>query len=733
MRRRLVQVFARRSTASVALAALTAVLVAEPRAHAQDVPLDVGGLDNVRIQRISEPPVIDGVLDEEVWLRAPVIRDFHQVNPAEFSEPTEETHVYLLYDRDTLFIGARLFDAQPELITARILRQNQGIGSDDRFFVHIDSFNNRRSGYIFGVNPNGVRYDGIFENINQQSFDWDGIWQAAASVDSQGWVVEIAIPFKSLSFDRSNSTWRMNFSRNIVRKNESMAWRSRNRNTDLSTMSEVRGISQIDQGMGLDIVPTISAREQKNFVVPSTSSDLEPSVDVFYKITPSLNGSLTVNTDFSATEVDNRQVNLTRFSLFFPERRDFFLQDVDIFQFGRLEQDGRPFFSRTIGIGPGGQEVPIEAGGKISGRVGRFDIGTLAIRQEAFGGIDATTAFVGRVAANVLEESSLGMIVTDGDPASNLDNTVVGVDFRFLNTRFSGGRGMEGEVWLQQSDSEGVTGGDGAAGFGVRFPSSVGLRGGVGVSRIEQNFDPAMGFIRRRGIADQNFFVNWQWRPADGAIRTINTGIDYSRIEFLDDGSVQSESLNYNLLNIDLNSQDAFGVSVSRQREGLRTPFPISSTVTIEPGLYSFSEYGINVRTGNQRKLGAGLFFNDGEFYDGEQMSVGGFIGWRPSPHFRANVNYQYNDIEFPEGGFITRVVRLQLEAIFSSTLSWINLIQYDNVSNTVGLNSRLHWIPEAGREAFVVLNHNVLDLPDGGRRSTFNEAAVKFSYTFRF
>ena len=703
-------------------------------AMAQDTAATVTTADGVRIQRVTEPPVIDGKLDEESWVRAPVVSDFHQYNPVEFGEPSERTEVYLLYDRDTLYIGARLFDSEPDLINARILRQGQAIGSDDRFFVHIDPFNNRRSGYLFGVNPNGVRYDGIFENINDRSFDWDGIWLASASIDEQGWIIEMAIPFKTLSFDPTNTTWRMNFARNIERKNESMAWESRNRNTDLSTMREVRGISQIDQGVGLDIVPSISVRDRKDFLVPTTNSDTEPSLDVFYKITTSLNGSLTINTDFSATEVDDRQVNLTRFSLFFPERRDFFLQDADIFQFGRLDQDGRPFFSRTLGIGASGGEVPLEYGGKISGRIGRFDIGTLAIRQEELGSVNATTAFVGRVAANVLEESSLGMIVTDGDPASNLDNSVVGIDFRFLNSRLRNGRGINGEAWIQQSDTEGITGNDRAYGFGLRLPSSVGLRGGFSATRFEENFNPAMGFVRRTGIDEFGGFINNQWRPRDGSIRTIRTGINFSQTSYLDNGDIQSESLNVNLVNIELNSQDQFGIQIRRQKEGLRNPFNISSNVTLQPGLYTFAGYGLNVRTGNQRRFGTGVFINGGEFWDGRRKSAGGFLGWRPSPHFRANLNYQYNDVNLTDGGFITRVLRLRLEAIFSSSLSWTNLIQYDNVSETMGLNSRLHWIPQAGREAFIVLNHNVQDLDKDNRfHSISSDVSLKFSYTFRF
>jgi hypothetical protein len=668
-----------------------------------------------------------------MWLRAPVIKDLHQIEPVEFGEPSERTEVYLLYDRDTLYIGARLFDSEPQRINARILRQGQPIGSDDRFSVHIDPFNTARGGYIFAANPNGVRFDGVYEGTQRQ-FDWDGIWQAAASIDEQGWALEMAIPFKTLSFDPSTDTWRMNFVRNVQHKNESIAWLSRNRNTDLSTMGNVRGVSQIEQGRGLDIVTSASARDRGSIGNNVAETTLEPSVDVYYKLTPQLNASLTVNTDFSATEVDERQVNLTRFNLFFPERRDFFLRDVDIFQFGRLQQDGRPFFSRRLGISATGSEVPLEYGGKLSGRIGRFDVGALAVRQEEFGAVDATTAVVGRVAANILEESSLGMILTDGDPGSNLDNQVLGVDFRYLNSRLAGGRGLQGEVWLQQSDTEGLTGDDGAAGFGIRMPSNTGLRGELGFTRIDQNFNPALGFVRRKGIEELSFEFGNTWRPTGNALRTLFSGLNGNRIEFLDTGEVQSESINLQALNVEFDSQDAIDIGYTRSREGLRTPFEISPGITIPVGLHTFDTLNLGFRAGNQRALGGGFFFNTGEFYDGDRLSMRLITNWRPNQHLRFNLNYQYNDVTLPEGSFVTRVVRFSVETAFSSTLSWINLIQYDNVSQTMGINSRLHWIPQAGREAFLVLNHNLEDIDrDGDFQSNFSELTLKYSYTFRF
>ena len=687
-----------------------------------------------RATRTASPPTIDGVLDDAAWADATPIVDFHQVEPVEFESPTERMEVYVLYDSDSLFIAARLYDREPERINARVLRQNQPIGSDDRFFVHIDTFNNRRSGYLFGVNPNGVRYDGVFENMTERTFDWDGIWQAAASIDAEGWVAEIAIPFKTLSFDPSSDTWRMNFARNIVRRNESSAWVSRDRNTDLSTMGRIVGITEIAQGRGLDVVPSVSLRERKDLLAGTTTTDSEPALDIFYKVTPSLNAALTVNTDFSATEVDDRQVNLTRFNLFFPERRDFFLQDLDIFQFGRLDRNARPFFSRSIGIGPQGQEIPIDVGGKLSGRVGRFDVGAVVVQQDQFEDIDAATVFVGRVAANVLDQSSVGMIATDGDPASNLENSVFGVDFRYANSRFANGRGLEGEAWALQSDSEGLIGRDSAFGAGFRLPSSAGLRGGMRYKHIEENYNPALGYVDRVGVDNLEADIGHTWRPRRSRIREIYSGLSAISFRYLDNGDVQTELVNLQLVDINTSTRDGINARYSFNKEGLRDPFEISPGVTIPPGLYSFEDYQVGFNTGNQRVMNGGLFYTGGGFYDGQRQGISGFLGWRPSVHFRGSLNFSYNDISLPAGSFITRLIRLNLEGIFSSTLAWTNSIQYDNVSETIGINSRLHWIPEAGREGFIVLNHGLEDFDRDNRFHSSNaEVAIKFGYTFRF
>jgi hypothetical protein len=273
-----------------------------------------------------------------------------------------------------------------------------------------------------------------------------------------------------------------------------------------------------------------------------------------------------------------------------------------------------------------------------------------------------------------------------------------------------------------------------AAGIGVRIPNNSGLRGDFEMSRIESNFNPALGFVRRRGIESTNFGFGNTWQRNGSRIRTIFSGINGERIDYLDNGDLQSQSLNFQALNVDFNSQDSVSIGYSQDKEGLRDDFPISANVTIPAGLYTFDQLNLNVRTGNQRVVGGGFFLDSGEFYNGDRTGVGFFSGWRPSRNFRLNLNYQYNEIDLPGGSFETRVVRLQLETVFSSTLSWINLIQYDNISETAGINSRLHWIPQAGREAFLVLNHNLEDLDrDGSYHSNFSEMTLKYSYTFRF
>jgi len=714
----------------IALSALLALA----NATSQEATILGSQEKSVHIVRTATPPTIDGVLDDAVWKSAAMVEDLHEIQPTEYAEASERTLIYLLYDDNAIYIAAQMYDSEPDLIVDRILRQGEQVFGDDWFSVMLDTFHDRRSGYRFFTNPNGIRQEGIYQNVTDTEWEWQGIWEAAASRNEQGWAAELVIPFKTISFDPNNDTWGINFRRAVARRDERIGWVSRNRNTDPSTSGIAVGFEGLQQGMGLDVVPAASATDQRIFDGTGSSTELEPSLDVFYKISPSMTSSLTINTDFSATEVDDRQVNLTRFGLFFPEKRDFFLQDADIFEFGGLDQNGRPFFSRRIGLSATGEPVDLEVGGKISGRMGRFNMGALAIRQDEFVGVDADNALVARLSANVLNESTVGMIATEGDPQSNLDNSLVGADFAYRNTRLATGRLLEGNAWFQQSDTPGYDDNQKAYGLSVRMPNSLGIGGGFRFTRLEENFNPALGFVNRRGIEQLNVGTQYTIRPRQGYLRLLEVGVNGQRVERIADGALESQRIQLRMIQVENRQGDESQVRYRMNKEVLFEGFEISDGIVIPPGSYSFDDINFELETGDQRKFWGGLDLRVGDFFSGTREEIGVSISWRPSGRLLTEFSYEYNDVDLLEGDFETRLVQFRTDVVFSSTLSWVTLLQYDNVSETAGINSRIHWIPEAGREAFLVLNHNLQDLDrDNSFNSSFSEAAIKLNYTFRF
>jgi len=489
-------------------------------------------------------------------------------------------------------------------------------------------------------------------------------------------------------------------------------------------------------------------RESKDFTTGTTEDSFEPAIDVFYKVTPSLTASLTVNTDFSGTGVDERQINLTRFGLFFPEKRMFFLQDTDIFEFGRIggkdfedpttisrveKESGRPFFSRRVGLSGSGQTIDIDYGGKLTGRASGWDIGVLGIRQDEFGTLDPSDLFVARLSKYVLGESSIGAIFTKGDPDSDLDNQVAGVDFRYMNTKLSSGSVIEGAAWYQQSSTEGVDGDDSAFGVSLYMPNSEGLRAGLAYKEIEENFYPALGFVNRVGVSDLIGEIGYTWYPAGGRIRTAFSGIDFQRIETLD-GDLQTEALTFRAFELENQYSDTIKLHYSLYDEHIDFPFEISEGIVIPAGEYSFDQHCVSVATGQHRKLYADVYYCGGDFFDGTIANPGIEMIWRPSIHFAMALGYHVSDVELPQDGFTTRLVSLRANVAFSNAWSWENFVQYDNVSYSLGLNSILRWMPRAGREVLLVVNREFLDYTrNRDFMSLTNDLTLKASYTFRF
>jgi hypothetical protein len=742
---------------------LTALVCTGAALAQTPAPLQDPGQHSVRIVRTTTAPVIDGKLDEAAWKTAALVDNLHQTSPIEYAVPDERTEIYLMYDDEALYIGAFLHDPEPDKITANNLRQADNVGQDDRFYVTLDPFNSRTRGYFFGLNPNGVRADGLYQNVTDFYGAWDSIFYGSAGRFEGGWIAEMAIPFKSISFDPDTDTWGLNFSRGVVRKNENIAWVSRNRAYNPAVSGLMTGFERLDP-RGFDVAPSASLRETR-LASGGTSSDFEPSLDLVYKITPELNGSLTFNTDFSATEVDDRQVNLTRFGLFFPEKRDFFLREADIFEFGRIgaqqdnisvgqpsRENGRPFFSRRIGLSAAGQIVDLDYGAKVSGRVGNWDIGALSIRQDEYEIINMLpvpgpgrvrfgpeTLSVARGRTRVLGESTVGFIATSGDPRVDVDNSLLGADFQYRNTKLPGGRSLEAEAWLQQSDTAGLHGDDGAFGVGVRVPSSNRFRGGVAFKQLEANYNPALGFVDRIGVDVASFDVGYTHRPPRGSyVQTLFVSMDGERVEQIG-GRLQTQTMTLRPFLLTNRTGDTLMMVYRDQWDNLPTDFAISTLIPAIPrGDYRFDDLGMRLQMSNHRKVAGNLMYVSGDFYGGTRVNVSGDLTWRPTSHFRTSVGYNYNEIELPQGNFETRLVRLGFDVVFSSTLSLVNLVQYDNVSHTAGVNVRLHWIPEAGRELYFVINQGLeealeANLIDREFRTLQTDATVKMNYTFRF
>ncbi len=703
----------------------------------------------IQAVRTNERPVLDGRLDEELWRQATVVSDLHEVSPNEYAEPTEETRFYVIYGKDALYVAADFTDSEPENIVAKVMRQGDFSEGEDGLKIVLDPFNNGRSGFVFQLTPNGIRGDGLFRNVTDINWDWEAIWDAATTIHANGWTAEIAIPFKTLSFNSENDTWGINFNRTIGRRNEEIGWVSYSGSRNPAKSGRITGLSGMEQRLGLDIVAGARVSSTRDFNVPLadvSDTQFEPSLDLFYKPAPSLTAALTINTDFSGTSVDARQVNLTRFSLFFPEKRKFFLQDNDIFEFGRIggqresgavtqatKETGRPFFSRRIGLSATGEPIDIDAGLKLTGRIGRWDYGVLSIRQSEFESIDPSNLFVGRIAANVLEESSLGAIVTNGNPTGNEDNTLVGVDFRYLNTRLANGKTVAGSLWYQKTGTEGLHGNESAFGLNLSAPNTEGWSGEINYRRLEENFNPALGFTNQTDVATWFVKTSYIWRPKNSVFRSISSVAKIQRVDKLG-GDFDTQIFSADFISLENHSGDVGTLFTTLYREQLTQPFAISDGIVILPGRYSWDRYCTRGGTGQHRVLRVTGYVCTGGFYDGDRETVSANFTWRPNKHFRLEAGYTVNDISLPGGEFKIRLATFRADIAFTSTWYWENFVQYDDVSDSLGVNSIMRWIPVAGREFILVMNRDFIDFDETRSfESRSHDLTAKISYTFRF
>lgn len=679
------------------------------------------------------PPRIDGIIGEAEWAGATRTDAFRMVEPTENGEVTERTECWITFDADTLYVAVRSHDSAGAAgVRAYSMQRDQDNGSDDLVRIVLDTFNRRNDGYYFALTPVGGRHDGLIQNKDQANDQWDTIWLGRTSIDAGGWSAEFAIPVKSLAFDPANDIWGFNVARAVRRKQEVMRWTGivRNQSTiSLPLLGELHGLTGLRQGRGLDFKPYASLSRHSVPAPGGKEYDFKPGFDLIWHVTPSLAATFTVNTDFADAEVDERQVNLGRFSLFFPEKRAFFTQDAPLFSFAGINEDPLPFFSRRIGLADDGTPVDLLGGVKLTGRAGPWTVGLLDVQLEEHNGIDSKNLLVGRVARQVLDESSVGLVFTHGDPRHNGDNTLVGADFNYVNSRLAGNRHLTIRTSVQGTESD-YNGGRGTATtLSVRYPNEP-FETSLWFSRIDDDYDPALGFVPRTGIQTFHSWNRYRWYFEKNPIRRLDV---FAEGDWVTDLRGHRLDRSYWFGFESATPAGDYGVFFwEPRRERLDTPFAIRPGIVIPATDHAWDVWHAEIGTDRSRPVNLELEWHQGGFFTGRRTDYEVEIDWRPSNRIELAAEFGLTRIRLPEGDFDVHVGAAKAVYTFSPDLQLSLFAQYDNLSAEVGVNFRLKWIVQPGNEVFFIVNQGY-DTSLDRFRPTRNDTSLKAAWTFRF
>jgi len=679
---------------------------------------------------------VDGALAERVWETAEVASGFRQTDPSEGAEPSGETRVRVLAGPKTLVIGIECDDPDPAGIVSFSKQRDAELRSEDHVRIVLGPFLDGRSGYVFAVNPGGARYDALIEPGGEDDNpNWDGIWEASARRTDRGWTVEIRIPIESLSFNPALRQWHFNVERRIQRRLETDRWASAERQfqvTQTSRAGLLTGLPAFALGLGLSIRPSVTTGG--GIPAPSASVDgkFHPSLDVSQRIGANVLSSATVNTDFAETEVDTRRTNLTRFPLFFPEKRTFFLEGADIFSFGLgLNQDVIPYFSRRVGLVTG-TEVPIIAGGKLNGRISQTNFGGLVVGTNDQPGVvaDKAAIAVGRVKQNIWRESWVGAIASAGDPLGRSGSWLAGGDFTYATSHFRGDKNFLVGLWGLTMDRDGLGGDRTARGFKIDYPNDL-WDIALTYKRIGKDFDPSIGFVPRPAVQLYNLGVDNSTRIARGPLQRLEHEL---RLSVATDLAGRWESYRVFMapINWRFRSGDRVEFNVNPTGERLVVPFEIADGVVIEPGAYRWRRYRLEVGTAQKRRLSSQVAWWFGGFYDGTLDQIEWEGAWNPTPLVTLELSGEVNIGRLRAGDFTETLVGMRARMNLSPDLTIASYVQYDTTDPSIGLNTRLRWTFKPVADLFVVYNHNVRDMLNRWQLES-NQLLIKLQYAFRY
>ena len=643
--------------------------------------------------------------------------------------------VKVLAGPKALVFGIRCEDSEPAGIVSFTKERDGDFEFEDHVVVVLDPFQDGRSGYVFAVNPGGARYDALVEPGGEGvDKNWDGEWEAATARDTGGWTAEIRIPIATLRFKRDLREWGLNVQRRGQRLQETDRWASPRQDYTVFQTSQaglLTGLPRFDLGLGLGVRPALVGGFQNPAPDAATDGTLEPSLDVMQRLGTNALASLTVNTDFAETEVDARQTNLTRFPLFFPEKRTFFLDAADIFSFGLGGESLLPFFSRRIGLVEG-QEVPILAGLKTTGRVGAMNFGGLVVRmREEPDRAPATTLGVVRLQRNVLAESRVGVLATAGDPLGRGGSFELGADFTYQTSHFRGDKNFIAALWGLVTGRDDLRGFSDRTAYGFKLDYPNDLWDCYLIYRhVGDGFDPSLGFVPRRGINSYEAGCSYAPRPKDSFIRQMFHEFYPSLTTDLD-GSWESYRVFIAPVNWRLESGDRFELNVAPAGERLKEPFEIVERLVIPPGAYDWVRYRVEVETAAKRKLSSQATWWFGGFYTGTLHQIELSASWTPSPIVTLLVEAERDIGNLEQGKFDLTLVGTRARLNLSPNLQLDSFLQYDTGDRAFGTNTRLRWTFNPRGDLFVIYNHNLREIQDRWRRDA-NELLVKLQYTLR-
>ena len=673
---------------------------------------------------------VDGLLDEPVWATIKPITEFVQRLPLDGGEPTEKSEMRVAFNNNFIYFGFTFFDSEPEKVRATILNRGGWIHRDDKLEIALDTYHDRRNAYLFEMNPLGTQDDALITDENRPGLDewaWDGVYISEGKVTDFGWVLEVAIPWTTLRFpNKDELTMGLAIKRYINRKNESVIWPhiGLEYSSDIYQVSQyanLKGLKNIKRGKDIKIKPFAIGGTQNQITDEKTVNDNigNGGFDIYYGLKSNLTLNLTYNTDFAQVEADNAQINLTRFNLFYPEKREFFLTRSKLFAFGNSRQT-EVFFSRKIGL-----NQDVVGGARLFGQIGKTSVGALNIHTRADGDLPATHYSAIRLRKDVRDRTTVGAIITDVS-SKGIRNSVYGIDGEM---RFWGNSSVS--AWYSQVNDTSLVGPSAASMIKMDLRNDRYFLT-AGQHRVDEDFRPGLGFVQRQDMIGTGIIAGFTPRVGDGdeLIRQWRFTI-YARDVRNHAGIHETGVLNGGIEAI-LETRDKIGLKVIQNKEKLTAGFTLGNGVEIQKGNYRDRKISFSARTNQSRGVWGNFALSKGDYFGGNKTSMSGSIGKQFSNHLTLYGSANQNIVSMPsQEEFTANIYGITAEVALNRKWFGKALIQYDNFSEQLQLYCRINWIHTPGSDLFIVLNQRY-DMAGSKSSLVQGTQVVKLTYLFQ-